>query len=339
MKGALKHIRQVIYLLGLIGLSFLFSCKSSDTGLGFMNQRPLAVKEVIFYSNSLERDMAINVILPKEYGKSDLSYPVLYLCHGFTSNYHEFKYVGAPEYGNMFDMIIVMVDVGNSSYVNWAQSDDGRPYNFADHVCIDVINYVDKNYRTISKREGRAINGISMGGGGAISIGLSHPDLFCSIGSHSGSIGSFKRARERILKGEKPRDMSRIKKDTTMRYRDIDLPGFSTMKERTPNGQPFVTVEDVDKVDPYKLILTLPKEKIPHIYFDCGYQDFLSPDAKAFLEFLETNEIPFQCGMSAGGHEEDYWGRELIVSMSVQYAVMLRNIWGKEFEVYDAWKK
>ena len=303
-----------------------------------MNQMSLKVNEVIFYSNSLERDMAINVMLPNGYDDSNLSYPVLYLCHGFTSNYHEFEYVGVPEYGNMFDMIVVMVDVGNSSYVNWAQSDDGRSYKFADHICIDVLNYVDKNYRTIADRKGRAINGISMGGGGAISLGLSHPDLFCSIGSHSGSLGSYQRARDRIKRGDEPRDLSSIKMDTTMRYRGIDLEGFSTMKDRTPNGQAFLTIEDVDKVDPFKLVLELPKESIPHIYFDCGYQDFLSPDAKAFLKLLEENEIPFVCGMSAGGHEEDYWGRELIVSMSVQYAVMLRNIWGKEFDIYDAWK-
>jgi len=332
-------IKRTALFFGIGFLTFLFGCRTTNNGPGFINQESLAVKEVIFYSNSLERDMAINVMLPNGYHNSGLSYPVLYLCHGFTSNLHEFKYVGVPEYGNMFDMIVVMVDVGNSSYVNWAQSDDGRPYLFADHVCIDVINFVDKHYRTIANRKGRAINGISMGGGGAISLGLSHPDLFCSIGSHSGSLRSYERARERIEKGEEPRDMSRIKNDTTMRYRDIDLEGFSTMRDRTPNGQPFLTVEDVNKVDPFYLILQLPKEKIPHIYFDCGYQDFLSPDAKAFLQLLEENEIPFQCGMSEGGHEEDYWGRELIVSMSVQYAVMLRNIWGKEFEIYDAWAK
>jgi hypothetical protein len=56
------------------------------------------------------------------------------------------------------------------------------------------------------------------------------------------------------------------------------------------------------------------------------------------MQVLVENDIPFQFGQSAGKHEEDYWGRETTVSMAVQYAVMLRNIWGKEFEVYDAWK-
>jgi len=76
------------------------------------------VTEVKFYSESLQRNMFMNVVLPRGYKKSDIRYPVLYLCHGLTSNYHEFEYVGVPEYLNRFDMIAVMVDVGNSWYVN-----------------------------------------------------------------------------------------------------------------------------------------------------------------------------------------------------------------------------
>ena len=54
-----------------------------------------------------------------------------------------------------------------------------------------------------------------------------------------------------------------------------------------------------------------------------------------FVNFLIENKIPFVFGTSDGGHEEDYWGREVSVSMAVQHAIMLRNIWGKEFEVYN----
>ena len=55
------------------------------------------------------------------------------------------------------------------------------------------------------------------------------------------------------------------------------------------------------------------------------------------MQLLVENNIPFQFGQSGGIHEEDYWGREMSVSMAVQYAVMLRNIWGRDFEIYDAY--
>lgn len=313
---------------------------SAQESIGHIGFEPLPVQDVTFYSESLQRDMHINVVLPRGYAESDISYPTLYLCHGFTSNYNEFVNIGVPEYLNRFDMIVVMVDVGNSSYVNWARSDDGRSYKFADHVCKDVIGYVDKNYRTIAERKGRAINGISMGGGGAISLGLSHPDLFCSIASHSGSVGMGERNRAALDKNEGdggPR-RARMMADQT-RYLDIDIEDFSTFKERTPVGKAFLTIEDVDKVDPFKLVLEIPKDKLPHIYLDCGYDDFLIEQTQSFAKLLMENKIPFQLGQSDGVHEENYWGREVSVSMAVQYAIMLRNIWGKEFDVYDPYKK
>ncbi len=134
--------------------------------IGHIGLWTLPTTEVIFYSEAVQRDMAINVMLPRGYEESNARYPVLYFCHGLTSNYQEFKYIGVPEYLNNYDMIVVTVDVGNSWYVNWAESADGKPYNFADHITQDIIGYVDSHFRTVADRRGRAINGISMGGFG-----------------------------------------------------------------------------------------------------------------------------------------------------------------------------
>jgi len=330
----------VLLLSSVIGCSFLGRYQERQYSVGHIGFKPLPVTDVRFYSKSLQRDMHINVILPRRYEKSGARYPVLYLCHGFTSNYHEFEYVGVPQYLNMFDMITVMVDVGNSFYVNWALSEPGQSNHFADHVCQDVIGYVDAHYRTIADRKGRAINGISMGGFGAISLGLAHPELFCSIGSHSGALKWAANYGDSLAQGKQSWPFwPRVLEDTLMRYRNIDIKGYSTMKERTPKGLPFVKPEDADRVDPFKLVLQIPRERLPHIYLDCGDKDFLISDTQAFMRLLMANDIPFVYGRSGGVHEEDYWGREISVSMAVQYAVMLRNIWARTFEVYDAWRK
>jgi S-formylglutathione hydrolase FrmB len=337
----MKSLFMSVLLMLLIAMSGCSDVKENSKTLGHIGFDPLPVTEVKFYSESVKRDMVINVVLPRDYEKTDtLRYPVLYLCHGLTSNYNEFKYVGVPEYLNRFDMIVVMVDVGNSWYVNWATSEGDHQNNFADHVCVDVINYVDKHYRTFAERKGRAINGISMGGFGAISLGLSHPDLFCSIASHSGALSWARSQGEVLQKGEKPWVIwKQAYEDTVTRYRGINVPGYSTLKDRTPKGQPFIKPEDIDAVDPFSLILKVPKEKLPHIYLDCGLEDRLISATQEFMQLMIENEIPFHYGQSAGKHEEDYWGRETSVSMAIQYSVMLRNIWGKEFEIYDAWAK
>jgi S-formylglutathione hydrolase FrmB len=332
----------VFFLISVIatGCSEFQDKKDTSKTTGHIGYDPLPVAEVKFYSESLKRDMVINVVLPRGYEESKIRYPVLYLCHGLTSNYNEFKYVGIPEYLNRMDMIVVMVDVGNSWYVNWATSEEGWTNNFADHVTIDVINYVDTHYRTIAERKGRAINGISMGGFGAMSLGLSHPELFSSVGSHSGALSWAKSQIDTLKKGGKAFVIwEQLAGDTVMRYRDINVDGFSTQKDRTPRGQIFLKPEDAEAVDPFTLVLKIPKDKLPHIYIDCGDEDFLISSTREFMKLLVENNIPFHFGQSAGKHEEDYWGRETSVSMAVQYAVMLRNIWGKEFEIYDAFKQ
>ena len=93
------------------------------------------------------------------------------LLHGLSQNYQAWSRQGVGFYAPLFDMIIVMPDAGNSWYVNWAQSDGGQKNDWEDHIVRDLIGHVDANYRTIARREGRAINGLSMGGYGGLALG------------------------------------------------------------------------------------------------------------------------------------------------------------------------
>ena len=153
-----------------------------------LSAKKLPVTTVEFEAPSVDRTMKYNIVLPAGYEESDQRYPVLYLLHGLTSNYTLWGRMRVPVYAARYELIVVMPDVGNSWYVNWAQSDDGQKNAWEDYMINDVIGHVDANYRTIARREGRAINGLSMGGYGALMLGLRHPEMFCSIGSHSGAI-------------------------------------------------------------------------------------------------------------------------------------------------------
>lgn len=53
-------------------------------------------------------------------------------------------------------------------------------------VVEEVLPFVDQLYRTIPRREARAIVGRSSGGFGALRIGIDRPDAFAAIGSHAG---------------------------------------------------------------------------------------------------------------------------------------------------------
>ncbi len=283
------------------------------------------VKTAEFFSESVNRTMKYNIYLPEDYESTKKSYPVLYLLHELTSNYRAWARLGAPKYASAYDLIVVMPDVGNSWYVNWAKSENGQKNNWEDYIIKDLIPHVDGTYRTIDSREGRAINGLSMGGYGAIMLGLRLPELFCSIGSHSGVIGYARSQKERLERGELPWVMweERISDKPDP---NIGIEGFSSQLERSPKGQIFLTEEDCNTYDSFKLVLQIPKDKLPHIYIDCGTEDGLITGARNFIRVLEDNNIPFTYAQSKGGHNGGYWSREVGLSMAVQYHIIQRQL-------------
>lgn len=282
------------------------------------------VKTVSFQSDSVGRTMKYNLVLPVNYDKGDQRYPVLYLLHGLTSNYSDWARMKVPEYASRMDVIVVMPDVGNSWYVNWSKSENGQKNNWEDSIIKDLIPHVDATYRTIASRAGRAINGLSMGGYGGLMLGLKNHELFCSIGSHSGAIGFAKSYADRLKLGNVPGKSTRALSEAP--NPNIGIPGFNSQKERTPQGVCFVTPEDCEKYDPFKLILQIPKDKLPHIYFDCGLEDRLIASNLEFVKILTDNKIPFTFSQSPGGHVPSYWAREVGNSMAMQLAVMQRNL-------------
>jgi putative tributyrin esterase len=284
----------------------------------------LPVKTVAFASESVGRTMKYNIVLPAKYEQSTDRYPVLYLLHGLTSNYADWARMRVPEYAAAYELIVVMPDVGNTWYVNWAKSDEGQKNRWEDAIIKDLIGHVDATYRTIARREGRAINGLSMGGYGGLMLGLRHPDLFCSIGSHSGAIAFAKSVGERLKDGRGlPRPTREPSKEPNPR---IGIEGFSSQAERSPKGQIFVTPEDAAAYDPFQLVLKVPRDKLPHIYLDCGTEDRLLASNQEFAKLLMEHKIPFTYGQSGGEHRPPYWAREVGLSMAVQYAIIRRSL-------------
>jgi S-formylglutathione hydrolase FrmB len=276
----------------------------------------LPVRSIEHQADSVGRKMKYNIVLPADYDSTSDRYPVLYLLHGLTSNYTAWAFMNVPAVAANYKLIIVMPDVGNSWYVNWAESEAGQKNAWEDYIIRDLIGHVDGTYRTMAKREGRAINGLSMGGYGAIMLGLRHPDMFCSIGSHSGALAFAERTAESVAKGE-PADFTRRPWPTEVNPR-IQIEGFSSPAERTPKGRIFLTQEQCDAHDPFKLVLTVPAEKLPFIYVDCGTDDRLIDTSQRFCRLLMDKDIPFTYGQSRGGHVPPYWAREVAQSIAVQ---------------------
>jgi S-formylglutathione hydrolase FrmB len=281
-----------------------------------------AAKTVEFDSPSVGRKMKYNVVLPANYETSRERYPVLYLLHGYSSNYTAWARLRVPEYARAYELIVVMPDAGNSWYVNWARSEGGQKNRWEDAIVKDLIGHIDATYRTAARREGRAINGLSMGGYGGLMLGLRHPDLFCSIGSESGAVALARDVGRRLKEGQPLRRAGR--EPSTKPDPRIGIAGFSSQAERSPRGQLFATPEDAAAYDPFALVLRVPRDKLPHIYLDCGTEDRLLQASRDFAKLLMEHKIPFTYSESPGGHTAPYWAREVGLAMAVQYAILRR---------------
>lgn len=297
-------------------------------GLSFAQAPPPAVsalKTEAFEGKSIGRTLKYNVILPKNYDVSTDRYPVLYLLHGYSGNFLNWARNNAPKFAKDLELIVVMPDGGNSWYANWAESEDGQKNDWEDYIVKDLIGHVDSTYRTIASRAGRAINGLSMGGYGALMLGLKHPEMFCSIGSHSGALGFARSAGERLRSSDDAAKKKAPRKLADQPDLAIGVEDFDSQVERSPKGKLFATAENADAYDPFKLVLAIPKEKMPHIYIDCGTEDGLLKSSQDFAKILMDNKIPFTYAESAGGHNGRYWSREIGHSMAVQYHILIRN--------------
>lgn len=154
--------------------------------------------------NNKSRRMTIYT--PPGYESSKASYPVLYLLHGMGGDEEAWPTLGRATQiidnliaeGKAKPMIIVMPNGNVAQEAAPGESIEGfykpvfRLPNTMDgkyeETFVDIINFVDKNYRTVKNKSGRAIAGLSMGGYHSFHISRYYPDTFDYIGLFSAAI-------------------------------------------------------------------------------------------------------------------------------------------------------
>lgn len=140
----------------------------------------LATREIL-QSAALGEAVSFHVYLPPNYDEDpDARFPVLYWLHGSGAGI-----MGIPPLCNLWNNAIVAENIPPMIVVfpnglptgMWCDSKDGTT-PMESILIEDLIPHVDANYQTIPQREGRLIEGFSMGGYGAARLGLKHADLF-----------------------------------------------------------------------------------------------------------------------------------------------------------------
>jgi len=142
---------------------------------------PPGVVHKSYFSASMKTQVGYSIYLPPEYEKGTGRYPVIYWLHGRggteASNGYPLRYLPPTP--------IIIVYANGGSETNYCDSYDGK-YMGATTIVKELIPYIDQNYRMLATREGRSLQHMSMGGFGAMRLGLKFPGLFSSLVAFAG---------------------------------------------------------------------------------------------------------------------------------------------------------
>jgi S-formylglutathione hydrolase FrmB len=250
---------------------------------------PLAanVKEYKLNSKLMGREMPYRVVFPASYdvdGGPQKRFAVIYLLHGLTGNYRNWTdRTKVAEYARDHSFLIVTPEGGNGWYSDSVTVETDK---YESYILNELIPEIDKNFRTVATREGRAVAGLSMGGYGSVKFGIKHPEKFFLVGTFSGALGvaSFTEKNSGQL-------------------------GKSIEAILGPEGSDNRKANDV-----FGLLREMNADRIkalPFIYQSCGTEDFLIQNNRDFMALLSEKKIPHEYRQLPGIHFFQFWNDQI----------------------------
>jgi enterochelin esterase-like enzyme len=176
----------------------------------FYDLRPVAhgaVEQRWYQSKSIGSVRRVYVYTPPNYGRSSERLPVLYLFHGaggdesgWTENGRANRILDNLIADGKLKPLVVVMPYGyayppTSPLAEGADAMQRQRDGFSRDLIEDLIPFVQANYRVHTDRQHRAIAGLSLGGGQALGIGLSHLDLFSRVAGFSPALGAVTSAQ------------------------------------------------------------------------------------------------------------------------------------------------
>jgi putative tributyrin esterase len=137
-----------------------------------------------FVSETLGMASSMRVLLPEPVrAKPPRQYPVLFLLHGLSDDETAWtRFSGLERYVNTLDLAVIMPNVHRSFYSNMKHG-----YRYWDFVSDELLHKARALFPLSPRREHNFVAGLSMGGYGALKLGLSKPDTFAAAASLSAS--------------------------------------------------------------------------------------------------------------------------------------------------------
>lgn len=255
--------------------------------------QPGTLKESLkMKSTTLGHDVDYSVYLPPDYETSSRFYPVLYLLHGYTDDETGWVQFGEANYiadraiasGEAPPMIIVMPDAGVTWYVN---SYDGKE-RWEDFFINEFLPNIERGFRIRSKKEFRAVAGLSMGGHGSLIMATKHPELFAACAPLSAAVW---------VEDETINMPNQRWDEVVGQPYGKGLEGNARLTDHYRQNSVLDVIKNADAEALKKV----------RYYIDCGDDDFLIKGNMALHALMIDQGIPHEFRVRDGGHNWPYW--------------------------------
>jgi enterochelin esterase-like enzyme len=251
------------------------------------------MESLLIKSKILGKEVRYSIYLPSDYESSQRKYPVLYLLHGYSDDETGWAQFGEVQKianetiskGEATQMIIVMPDAGVSWYIN----DAAGKVKYEDFFINEFIPFIDSIYKTRSKKQYRAVAGLSMGGYGSFIYAMKHPDLFSAAAPLSAAIWNDDHITEMPDNGWKNYKFNELF--------GTDLAGKNRLTETW------------NKNSVLKLAANVAVEKLNQVryYIDCGDDDMLVKANMELHSIFLDRKVKHEFRVRDGAHNWPYW--------------------------------
>jgi enterochelin esterase-like enzyme len=251
------------------------------------------LRRVSYQSRLFAQPQRFIVYLPPSYGNSaslDRRYPVVYLLQGCPGQPRDWLVKG-----DVHDTIEHLISTHTAEEMILIMADGSGPRGrfdctlYMNHIhgtypaetafVRELVPLVDRRFRTLARRDGRALLGVSSGGFAALNLGVHHPELFGVLASHSGYFHAV---------------------DDPRAIRAILGNDFAAGSQNSP-------ADHMGKI---------PPDRRPHIYLNVGTADPMRAENEGFARQLQQLGIHYELRVTRGRHSWNFWRRNLSYSLA-----------------------
>lgn len=251
--------------------------------------------EITFHADSIMRLTTFQLFLPNDVSAEIIDgnpaykrkTKTLFLLHGYSGIYKDWALGSlAHEMSLKYNLAVVMPSGDNSFYVDGK----GSGHAYAQYVGRELVDYVRGTFGLAKKTEDTFIGGFSMGGFGAIHLGMLFPQNFGKIAALSSAM---------IIE-----DISGLQPGEENAIADYDyytsvfgeLSALKTSRNN-PEHQIKLRIQGQERIQP--------------IFMACGTEDYLLPNNRRFHQFLVSEGVDVTYRESPGCHDWKFWNEYL----------------------------